>query len=77
MAGFPEVKHVTVDGQLYAEIEGERYMLRELNGMHALSADDPKKLITRYVDDEGTRNQMLQEVRDAEAMVTASTGRVQ
>lgn len=73
---FPPVKHVTIEGELYAEIEGERYLLKNIGGNYCMSADDLIKLIHRYAPEE-SQAEMIESVRNAQGEALGSSGAIQ
>jgi hypothetical protein len=76
MQGFPKVQHVRIGGQMFAQIEGRRYALKEIDGVHYLSEPDLIDLIERYAPPE-EKEKLLANVRAFSAQAQGSSGSVQ
>lgn len=71
-----EARHVVVDGQHYAEIEGRRYPIKLVNGVWCLKEDDVLDMAKRF----GTPEQLnilTAAIRKSHAEIGIGSGRIQ
>ena len=76
MKGFPPVRHIRKGKRWFAEIEGERFEMRCINGMWYFAEPDLIKLIEKYAPEED-REAILAGIRELSARAVGGSGSLQ